>query len=113
MTESKLQQSCVNWFRYSYPHWRLFLVAIPNGGNRDAKTGALMKKEGAVAGAPDLLLFHPKAEKMPLMLECKLPKGKKSESQVHFERVYKQAGYDYQIFRSVDEFIELVDGYLF
>ena len=50
MSESKLQQTCVKWWAYAAHAKgidRRFLVAIPNGGKRDARTGALMKKEGA------------------------------------------------------------------
>ena len=30
---------------------------VPNGGNRDAKTGAKMKKQGVKPGVPDVLIF--------------------------------------------------------
>ena len=30
---------------------------VPNGGNRDAKTGAKMKKQGAKKGFPDVQIF--------------------------------------------------------
>lgn len=112
MTESQIQQGCVNWYRYQYSQWGRFLVAIPNGGRRDAKTGALMKKEGAVAGAPDLILFDPYGKKLPLLLECKKPKGYQSESQVFFQRDYEQAGYTYFIFTSLEQFMCVVNPYL-
>ena len=34
---------------------------VPNGGNRDAKTGAKMKKQGVKPGVPDVLIFLPKS----------------------------------------------------
>lgn len=34
----------------------VFVMAIPNGGLRDRVTGAKMRQEGALAGAPDLLI---------------------------------------------------------
>ena len=111
-SESKLQQSCVKFFRYQYPQWVLFLVAIPNGGRRDAKTGALMKKEGAIAGAPDLILFDPYGKKLPLLIEMKLPKGVQSESQVAFQRCYEDAGYTYTICRDFATFEKIVENYL-
>jgi hypothetical protein len=31
---------------------------VPNGGNRDAKTGAKMKRQGVKPGVPDVLIFE-------------------------------------------------------
>jgi len=102
----------VRWFRYQFPYAAPFLIAVPNGGRRDAKTGALMKKEGAVAGVADLILFDPFGKKPPLFIEMKLPKGVQSESQVRFQRAYTQAGYTYTICRTFDQFKELVINYV-
>ena len=41
--ESRIQQSCIRWFRLQYPEHRLRLFAVPNGGKRDAVTGAILK----------------------------------------------------------------------
>ena len=112
MTESQLQQSCVRWFRYQFAYAAPFLIAVPNGGRRDAKTGALMKKEGALAGVADLILFDPFGKKLPLFIEMKLPKGVQSESQVRFQRAYTQAGYTYTICRTFDQFKEVVINYI-
>jgi hypothetical protein len=112
MTESRLQQMCVNWFRAQYPKHRVFLIAIPNGGRRDPRTGALMKKEGAVAGASDLILFCPSGMTLPIMLECKTGTGKQSPNQKLFEAAYKSAGYRYEVFRSLDEFMAIVNPFM-
>lgn len=112
MTESKLQQTCVRWFRYQFAYAAPFLIAVPNGGRRDAKTGALMKKEGAVAGVSDLILFDPLARQLPLFIEMKKEGGRQIESQVYFERTYTQAGYSYRVCRSFDEFEQVVTEYL-
>ena len=112
MTESQLQQTCVRWFRYQFAYAAPFLIAVPNGGRRDAKTGALMKKEGAFAGVADLILFDPFGKKLPLFIEMKLPKGVQSESQVRFQRTYTEAGYTYTICRSFDQFKEVVINYV-
>lgn len=112
MTESKIQQGCVNWYRYQYPQLRRFLISVPNGGNRDGRTGAVIKKEGGMAGAPDLILFDPKGNKLPLLLECKRPKEKQSPTQVLFQEDYAKAGYTYFIFTSLDQFMCVVNPYL-
>jgi hypothetical protein len=46
MSESKLQIAMVKWFRLQYPDYVLY--AIPNGGNRSAITGAIIKAEGTI-----------------------------------------------------------------
>jgi hypothetical protein len=112
MTESKLQQNCITWFRYAYPEHKLFLWSVPNGGRRDARTGAMMKKEGALAGVPDLVLCHPAGNKLPMFLELKLPKGRLSYAQKEFQKAYAEVDYPYFIIRSLDDFVQAVSLYL-
>lgn len=112
MSESRLQQACVRWFRHLPNIDSRFLVAIPNEGKRTMVTAQRMRAEGMVAGVSDLILFDPKGEKLPLFLECKLPKGKQSESQKDFELTVIKASYRYIIFRTVDEFIQIVTDFL-
>ena len=50
--ESTQQTKCVKWFRTYYPDYVLF--AVPNGGNRSAITGAILKAEGVMPGVADL-----------------------------------------------------------
>ena len=50
--ESKLQQSCITWFRLQYPRLAKLLFAVPNGSRRDVVTGAIFKREGVVTGDP-------------------------------------------------------------
>lgn len=58
-----------------------YAFAVPNGGKRDAKTGARMKYEGAVRGVADLILLIPKKGWASLCIEMKTPKGTQSEHQ--------------------------------
>lgn len=48
------QVRLVSWFRRSYPDVRIF--AVPNGGARNASTGAALKAEGQSKGVPDLFI---------------------------------------------------------
>ena len=112
MQESRLQQACVRWFAYLPGIDQRFLVAVPNEGRRSKATSGRMKAEGMVAGVSDLILFHPKAQRRPLFLECKLPKGRQSPSQKDFEAIYTAAGYQYRVFRSFEDFAHLVCEYL-
>lgn len=109
-TESTLQKRCVNWFRLNYPK-HLRLIAIPNGGARNAITGAILKGEGVVAGAPDLFLFHAAQGFHGLAIEMKSRIGKQSESQKAFEADIDIEGYKYVVCRSFEEFQAVVNEY--
>ncbi len=58
--ESKMQQRCVEWFRYSFP--RTLIASFPNGvyigGTpvQRARRWNLLKAEGAMPGMPDLMI---------------------------------------------------------
>ena len=45
-SESKIQHICVSWFRQTFPEVGNLLFAVPNGGWRGAKAGAMMVYEG-------------------------------------------------------------------
>lgn len=74
--ESNAQQAVVRWLRNA----KLHFCAVPNGGARNAFTGKILKAEGVVAGAPDLLIFdRPPAapDRVGVALEMKAPGGDK------------------------------------
>lgn len=110
--EHDLQAACVRYFRYRHPRLSLCLVAVPNGGRRDAVTGARLKDEGVVAGVADLLLLVPGRLHHGLCIEMKTPEGRQSAAQSRWQRAVEQMGYRYAICRSLGQFIELVEGYL-
>jgi hypothetical protein len=62
---------------------------VPNGGARDARTGAVLKRMGALAGASDLLLWH---QGNSFALELKAPGGRLSEAQLDFLARFNDAG---------------------
>lgn len=108
--ESNLQAACVQWFRLQYPQHTIF--AIPNGGNRSAATGAMMKREGVLAGVADLFLMVPTAHYHGLFIEMKTGNGKVQESQKVFCQKAIESGYLYMVCRSFDDFTGLVKSYL-
>ena len=109
-TESKLQSACVTWFRTQYP--RIVIFAIPNGGNRNAITGAILKREGAMAGVADLFVMKANPLFAGLFIEMKAGKGKASEAQEAFGQEAIVAGYAYYVCRSFDEFTSTVKTYM-
>ena len=57
------------------------LFAIPNGGQRDAKTGAKLKREGVKRGVPDIFLPVPRWLYHGLFIEMKFGKNKATKEQ--------------------------------
>lgn len=110
--ESQLQIACVNWFRMQYPQFRTLLFAIPNGGMRNVVTAARMKKEGVLAGVPDLFLSVPRGEWHGFYVEMKWGKNKASEAQEKFFQYAGKYGYKCQVINSFDQFVREIEFYL-
>lgn len=108
--ESRLQQACVRWVRYQYPD--VVVYAIPNGGKRNAVTGAILKAEGVLAGVADLFVARACGAWHGLYIEMKTERGRQSESQKAFERAVVGEGYQYSLCRSFDDFREVIKTYL-
>ena len=72
------------------------LFAIPNGGQRSGRTGAMLKAEGVKSGVPDLCLAYPCGNYHGLFIELKKRNGKPSdvsEAQQDWINRLNQAGY--------------------
>lgn len=108
--ESKLQQACIKWFRLQYP--KLVLFAIPNGGYRNAVTGAILKAEGVMAGVSDLILLYPAGGYHGLCIEMKTEKGRQTDTQKEFQKRVEAVGYKYTICRNFDTFAKAIQEYL-
>lgn len=109
--ESRLQKQCVAWFRMQYPRLALLLFAVPNGGARNRVEAAIMNGEGVTAGVADVLLLYPSSGYHGLCVEFKTPKGRQQPTQQLWQQHVEQAGYRYEIVRSLDEFLRLVKHY--
>jgi hypothetical protein len=112
LSESQIQHDCLEWFRIQYPHLKLLMFAVPNGGKRDAKTGARMKYEGVIQGVADLILLIPKKSFASLCIEMKTPKGIQSDNQIKWQRAAESAHNKYVVCHSLQEFINEVNAYL-
>lgn len=130
--ESKLQQQCVAWFRAQYPQYAMLLTHPINEGSghttTDRRRQGIHKAEGAVAGVPDLILFMPAEYRYgsgigsqndaqtivshSLGMEFKTSKGKQSQQQKDFQKMYEASGNMYRIIRSFDQFEDEVNEYM-
>lgn len=105
--ESSIQQSCVTWFRSSYPEYLCF--SVPNGGFRNVVEAANLRKEGALAGVSDLIVV---AERRVLFVEMKAPKGRQRDTQKAFQEKVEALGHKYFICKSLDDFKKTVTEWL-
>ena len=110
--ESRTQSAFVYWFRHAYPEYAYMLLSVPNGVATSATQGRILKAEGMVAGASDLLLLVPRHGYGCLCLEFKTEKGRQSESQKIWQREAEKAGNKYAVIRSFDQGKEEVEAYL-
>lgn len=128
--ESNLQIQCVRWFRGEYPELAMLLTHPINEGSgntsRDRMRQGIHKDEGTKAGVPDLLFFMPAEYRWPvptdgtewiitdngLGIEFKTAKGKQSQEQKDFQKMFEAAGYKYIIVRSLEEFQQEMNEYI-
>lgn len=110
-SEHDLQVACVRWFRLQYPHE--IIMAIPNGGYRTAKTAALMKAEGQLAGVPDLFVPTARGGYYGLWIEMKNGKaGRLSDLQKQMHETLRSHGYQVEVCRDEVQFRDIISKYL-
>ena len=110
--EDALQIACVNWFTYQFKPIANALHHSPNGGFRHTKEAARFKDMGVRAGFPDLVLFVKRHGYGALCIELKVGKNKQTDHQKEYQALLEQQGYRYEVVRSFDEFVELINEYL-
>jgi hypothetical protein len=104
LSEDRIQQEMVIWFRNHFLKEKYVIFAVPNHGK--AFFEQLRKKyTGLLAGVSDLIVLLPN---YPLFIEVKTPKGIQSENQKKFQKDVENLGFEYFIVRTLDEFKELI-----
>jgi hypothetical protein len=105
-SESRIQQECVEWFRNKCIKGGLpyLLLSIPNDNQK------FLKGTGLLKGASDLIMV---VEKNVFWIEMKTPTGRQSPEQKNFELSVNQLGFDYLLFRSLEEFQEWTISHVF
>lgn len=110
--EAKMQESCIRWFRYAYPDYKLLLFASANGGSRNVMEAVNLKRQGVLSGVSDLQLAMPNAEFNGFFLELKIAPNKPSLNQLLFMEAVESQNYKTAVIYSFDEFKEEIDNYL-
>lgn len=88
------------------------LASIPNGGARSAVTGARLKREGVVAGMPDMVLLCARCGRHGLFIEMKTARGRVSQSQRDLFPLLEAQGYGVAVCHGWREAAETVEAYL-
>ena len=100
-SESSEQTTLVARVRNFHPD--LVFMSIPNGGKRDPRVAAQMKREGVLAGVPDLFLAEPRLGAHGLFIEMKKVGGRTSNNQDSIIDKLKEKGYHVVVCEGADE----------
>ena len=114
MSEADEQALVIEWAKWNeskYPELKL-LYHIPNGGKRDARTGAMMKRIGVKAGVPDLHLPVARGPYHSLYIEMKTDKGKARKDQDEWIQALKDQGNMAVVCHGAEEAIATIKVYL-
>jgi hypothetical protein len=102
--QDEFRLSCVvaDWLALALPCNSLW-SHLPFGENRDAVTGARLKRMGTARGWPDYLIFtrNDKHEAVSFALELKAEKGRQSPEQKAFQSAFEDMGHVYAVCRSL------------
>ncbi len=114
-SEHQLQAAVISWWGHvcaSYGLPPFTLAAIPNGGARDAITGARLKAEGVRPGMPDLCLMAARGAYHGLYLEMKTGDNQPSEKQTQILNYLDGAGYKTAVHWDSNKAIDAIKEYL-
>lgn len=112
--ESVIQEMCVRWFRLQFPSIGNLLFAVPNGGSRNIREAANLKKEGVTAGVSDLIFLFPCGGYGALCIEMKTDdkSSRQRQSQKEWQALVESVGVKYVVCRSLADFVEEIKLYL-
>jgi len=110
-SESSEQTVLVARVRNFHPD--LVFMSIPNGGKREIRVAAQMKREGVLAGAPDLFLAEPRQNKHGLFIEMKKIGGKTSNNQNEVIDKLRAKGYEAFVCEGADEAYGMLLTYVY
>lgn len=113
-TEAEDQRAVFEWAALSlgkYPELGL-LFHIPNGGYRNGKEGANLKRQGVRKGVPDLFLPVARGIYHGLFVEMKTPKGRLAPEQKGWINALIAQGYRAAVAWGYEDAVSIIEGYL-
>ena len=108
------QEALFDWAAYNvgkYPELRL-LYHIPNGGRRDPKEAAFLKRMGVKAGVPDLCLPVARGGYHGLYIEMKYGQNKPTKEQRKWLSLLSSQGYKTIVCYSWQNTAMIIEWYL-
>ena len=108
MSEARLQQEIVIWFRNEYPKLR-GLLCYNNNNSVGGRRGTLNKYLGVIKGRSDMTLYY---KGKAYMFELKTEKGSQSPIQKAWQELIEEHGFSYYIIRSLSGFQLLIRSLL-
>ncbi len=112
MTEAEIQKEFFAKVKLFFPNIPdKLLFAVPNGGSRNIREAANLKKQGVKPGISDVICLMPNWFYNYLCIEFKVEKGKQSEHQIEFQKQVEANNGCYKIARSAMEAIEIMKEY--
>lgn len=108
--ESQEQAAYFEWAAY-IPDLR-WAHAIPNGGKRDKKEAANLKRQGVKPGVSDIFLPLPRGKYHGLYIELKTKDGRPSTEQKEFISYVRKNGYAACVCYGTEEAITATKQYL-
>ena len=114
ITEAMHQERLMLWaavHERDYPELKL-LHHIPNGGKRNEKEAAHLKRQGVKAGVPDLCLPVARGGYHGLYIELKLQSNKPTEKQLAFINELNKQGYKAVVCYGWETAQETIENYL-
>jgi hypothetical protein len=111
--ESQAQSDFIRYARFVLKDRQHLIFAIPNGGSRNIIEASNLKKQGVVAGVPDLFLAIPNKDYHGLFIEMKREtKSKVSDNQKEVIALLKSQGYAVEICYGFQEAVDCFNNYL-
>ena len=111
--EHEIQKAIIDWRdMQAIGNPIRLLYAIPNGGARGVLEAVRLKREGVLAGMPDLCLPVPNRLFSALYIEVKTAKGRVSPEQSERFEELLEVGNEVTVVRTAQKAIEVIQNYL-
>jgi len=108
MSEAQEQAAVIEYCDYM----KIPVYHVPNGGKRNAREAANLKRQGVKPGVPDLCVPVARGGFHGLYIEMKTKKGKPTEHQLKWLSLLRKQGYAAFIARGSKQAIELISNYI-
>ena len=112
--ESLEQIYLFQWAAYNaerFPELAL-MFHVPNGGKRNAREAASLKRQGVKSGVPDLVLPIPRGIYHGAYIEMKINNNKTTENQKIWIKQLKEQGYFVAVCYGWQEASEVIEDYM-